>query len=490
MSGGGVERNIERMNAALSRSAAYVLTLVLPGWVLSQACSSSDEGASPSGPGTGGAINGGSGGTFTTGGTPSGGTKAAGGSSGGTPASGGMAAGGRAAGNGGAGGSTAGGGSAGTPTAGAGAGGGGAAGGNAGSAGSAGTAGTGGGGGSGGAPESGPAFVYVSGNGPNISIFSLDVTAGTLTSKGSIAAGSEATYLAISSDRKYLYAVNETSPSRVVAFSIDATDGSLTEINGQDTMGNGAPHLAVHPSGKFVVVAHYGSGHVTVLPVRDDGGVGGVVASSRGPNDGCQKAHQIVFDTSGDHLFVPCLGSNYVMQFTFPSTGMLTLSTPATAAIEGGPRHMALHPTAPYAYVLSELNSTVTRLAYDRANGLLSAPTSIPSYETTAGSSAHIVIHPSGRFLYASNRTENSIGLFALDGTTGAVSPVAFEKSMISTPRDFAVDPSGQLLISANQGGQGDLLVFRIASADGKLTRLTSVAAGNRPSFVGITTLP
>jgi 6-phosphogluconolactonase len=338
-------------------------------------------------------------------------------------------------------------------------------------------------------PASGPAFVYVSGNGPNISMFSLDVAAGTLTSKGSIAAGSEATYLAISADRKYLYAVNETSPSRVLAFSIDE-DGGLTEINGQDTGGNGAPHLAVHPSGKFVVVSHYGSGHVTVLPVRDDGGVGAVVASSRGPNDGCQKAHQIVFDTSGDHLFVPCLGSNYVMQFTFPANGMLALNTPATAAVEGGPRHMALHPTAPFAYVLSELNSTVTRMAYDRANGRLSEPTSIPSYDTAAGSSAHLVIHPSGRFLYASNRSENSIGLFALDGTTGAASPVAFEKAMVSTPRDFAVDPSGQLLISANQGGQGDLLVFRIASADGKLTRLSSVAVGNRPSFVGIITLP
>jgi 6-phosphogluconolactonase len=478
------------MNVALSRSAAYVLTLVLPVWALGQGCSSSDDGPrNPSGPGTGGAASSGSGGAANTGGITSGGTKAAGGNSGGTPASGG-ASGGRAGGTGGSGGASGGnpaaGGSAGTPMAGAGNGGN--AGGNGGSAGSSGTAGTGGSGG-GGAPASGPAFVYVSGNGPNISMFSLDVATGTLTSKGSIAAGSEATYLAISADRKYLYAVNETSPSRVVAFSIDA-DGSLTEINAQDTAGNGAPHLAVHPSGKFVVVSHYGSGHVTVLPVRDDGGVGGVVASSRGPNDGCQKAHQIVFDDSGDHLFVPCLGSNYVMQFTFPASGMIALNTPATAAVEGGPRHMALHPTAPFAYVLSELNSTVTRLAYDRANGLLSAPTSIPSYDTTAGSSAHLVIHPSGRFLYASNRTENSIGLFALDQTTGAASPVAFEKSMISTPRDFAVDPSGQLLISANQGGQGDLLVFRIANADGKLTRLGSMAVGNRPSFVGIITLP
>jgi 6-phosphogluconolactonase len=336
----------------------------------------------------------------------------------------------------------------------------------------------------------GPALVYATGSDPAIHVFALDVTTGTLTSKGTTQAGNATTYLAISRDRKHLYALHETNPSRVVAFTIDPDDGSLTQINQQETSGNGAPHLAVHPNGKFVVVSHYGSGHVTVMSVRDDGGIGGTVATSRGPDDGCQKAHQAVFDATGDHLFVPCLGSNYVLQFTFPANGMIALNTPPTAAVEGGPRHLALHPTAAYAYVLSELNSTLTRFSYDRTNGRLADPAAIPSYDTTSGASAHVVIHPSGRFLYASNRAENSIGVFSLDATTGAASPVMFEKGMISTPRDFDVDPSGQLLISANQEGQQDLLVFRIAETDGKLTRLRNVKAGSRPSYVGIVNLP
>ena len=373
---------------------------------------------------------------------------------------------------------------------------GGSSGGNAGaSAGSGGTssggasAGTAGNAGSGGGAPKGSTFVYVSGSGgPNITRFALDVAAGTLTSKGTIGAGNQPTYLAISPSGKNLYAVNETSPSKVVAFSIGA-EGALTEINSQETTGNGGPHIAVHPSGKFVVVPHYGSGHVTVLPVRDDGGVGGAVATSRGPNDGCQKAHQAVFDSTGEQLFVPCLGSNYVMQFTFPDSGMIALNTPPTVTVQGGPRHMALHPTAPFAYVLNELNSTLTQLSYDRETGLLSDPVVISSVQTSPGASAHVVIHPSGNFLYASNRTENSLGLFSLNATTGAASPVAFEKSMVSTPRDFAVDPSGQILIVANQDGQQDLLVYRIAS-DGALTKLANVAVGSRPSVVAIVNLP
>jgi 6-phosphogluconolactonase (cycloisomerase 2 family) len=80
--------------------------------------------------------------------------------------------------------------------------------------------------------------------------------------------------------------------------------------------------------------------------------------------------------------------------------------------------------------------------------------------------------------------------VFAIDQGSGAVTPVAFETAMIATPRDFTVDPSGSLLLSANQGGQGELLVFRIGESDGRLTRERSVAVGNRPTFVGVVELP
>jgi 6-phosphogluconolactonase len=213
------------------------------------------------------------------------------------------------------------------------------------------------------------------------------------------------------------------------------------------------------------------------------------VATSRGPNDSCEKAHQAVFDETGGHVYVPCLGSNYVMHFTF-SGGQLGYGEPATVTVMGGPRHMALHPTAPYAYVLSELESTLTRFAYDRTTGQLSAPASIPSFDARAGSSAHIVVHPSGKFLYVSNRTENSLGLFSIDAATGTPSPVSFETAMISTPRDFAVDPTGRILISANQAGAQDLLVYRLDPSDGQMTRLRAVPVGGRPSFVGFVSLP
>lgn len=348
-------------------------------------------------------------------------------------------------------------------------------------------------GGSGGAGAPAPPAhetAYVSGGGSNIRVFDLATDSGTLTPRSMINGGTNPSYLAISPDKKYLYAVNEADgdASKVLAFSIDPSDGHLTAVDSAKTGGNGAPHLAVHPSGKWIAVAHYNSGHTTILPVGNNGGVSDPISVDKGPSSGCKNAHQAVFDRSGDHLFVPCLGSNYVIQFKF-AAGKLSYNDPATVAIPGGPRHLALDPSEQNAYVLSELESKLTWLKYDKTTGTLSNPQTQNSYKTTSGSSAHIVVHASGRWLYVSNRTENSLGLFSIDAT-GRPAPVTFETELITTPRDFSVDALGKYLLLANQDGNQDVLVYRIAEADGKLTRVSVTPASGNPTFTTAITLP
>jgi 6-phosphogluconolactonase len=331
--------------------------------------------------------------------------------------------------------------------------------------------------------------VYVSGNGPDITEFKFDEQAAQLTKEGTTPGGTSPSYLAIAPDKRHLYAINEGGTnSRVVAFSIDPKNGHLTEIDRQDTGGSGAPHLSVDPSGNWIAVAHYGSGHTSILPIAADGTLSAPTDVKKGPGDTCGKAHQAVWDKSGSHLFVPCLDSNYVIHYRFAS-GLLTYGTPETVAVTGGPRHMAFDPSERYAYVLSELESVLTSFAYDKATGTLSSPQTIQSYEQTKGASAHIVVHPGGRWLYASNRTENSIGLFSIDAN-GRPHAVKFEKAGIDTPRDFSVDPSGGFLISANQNGDQSALVYRIAASDGSLTRTQVAPVGGNPTFTTTLVLP
>jgi 6-phosphogluconolactonase len=201
-----------------------------------------------------------------------------------------------------------------------------------------------------------------------------------------------------------------------------------------------------------------------------------------------------VFDASGEYLFVPCLGSNYVLQYRFMS-GTLAYNSPATVAVSGGPRHIALDPQQKHAYVLSEQASTITWFSYDAASGKLSNPQTINGYSKQAGASAHIVVHPSGKWLYASNRKENSLGLFTLDAATGRPEARKFETDMLAEPRDFSIDPTGTFLILANQGSDKPssaqtVILYRIDAQNGELTRAQVVPNGQQPSFTLALVLP
>lgn len=333
--------------------------------------------------------------------------------------------------------------------------------------------------------------VYVGGYSAEIKHLVLDRATGELEQRDATSAGSAPSYLAIHPQRDALYAINEQSSaagSQVIAFAIDPEDGALSMINAAPSGGEGSPHLAVHPSGQWIAVAHYGSGHTSVLSVREDRGLNGVVDLERGPADDARKAHQAVFDAPGTTLLVPCLESDYVLQFQF-NLGMLTLNTPATVAVAGGPRHLALSPDQRNAYVLSELDSLLTSFAYDGTTGRLSSPQTIDSEADVKGASAHIAVHPSGRWLYVSNRAENSVGVFSID-TDGRPHPVEHVRAGIATPRDFGIDPLGEYLIVANQGGAEDLRVYRIDPDNGTLTFVKATSVGGSPTFVGFVLLP
>lgn len=340
--------------------------------------------------------------------------------------------------------------------------------------------GTGGSTGTGGTTGGGKAFAYVGGYGTsNVTAYTLDVATGAMTKVGSVTSGTTPSWGAFSPDKKYFYSINEEiNPSVVVSFSINQTTGALKLINKGPTMGDGAPFIAVHPSGNWVVAPHYNSGDVTVVAVKD----GNVGAATDNKNGG-KEAHSAWFDGTGNFLFVPFLGSNYIAQYKFQD-GKITPNSPATVSRSGGPRHMAFSPNYDFAYVLTESSSTVTAYKVDKTAGTLSEIQSVAA-AGKSGQSSHIVMHPSGKFLYASHRGESSIGILSVDPATGMVKLLETEKRMISTPRGFAVDPSGKMLVVANQGS-GNLIPFKIDEATGKLTPTATVSTDAQPTFVGI----
>jgi 6-phosphogluconolactonase len=365
--------------------------------------------------------------------------------------------------------------------------------GSTGSGGSSGSSGSGGGDSGSDAPIPEQAwFVYTGSGDGTISIFRMDRQTGELTPAGTADGGNNPSYLAWDPSHRYLYAVNEGSPGRVVAFSINQSTGALSPLNDESSSGNGPAHVSVDQSGKWVLVANYASGSdgtVGVLPIGSDGSLGAPVDSeSFGQNS---NPHLIITSPDNAYAFVPCKGRDMVAQFRFDATsGALTANSPASVAFDSGagPRHLAFDPSGRFAYVVGELDSTLSALARDAATGRLSmleTESSLPSGFTGSNTGADVRVHPSGSYVYSSNRGHDSIAIFAIDAQ-GRISSLGHEPTQGDTPRNFHIDPAGTFLLVANQGS--DTVVTLRIESDGTLSDTGHSVDVDSPAFVGVVT--
>ncbi len=335
------------------------------------------------------------------------------------------------------------------------------------------------------------ARVYISGGGaPTITACTLDAADGNLHIVSTTQVGGSPNFLAWSADQRMVYAVSDTDgKGQVIVCQRDPQTGNLTRLAEVATGGNGPCHLAVHPNGRWLYVAHYDSGQVSLLPIAADGRV----APPTQVLTAGIKAHMTMIAPDGRFLFVPCLGNDAVKVFRIdPATGALSPNQPASANVPAGsgPRHIVFHPNRKWAYVINELAATVTSFTYDAANGVLSNPqtiTSLPAGYTGRKWAAHILVAADGRHLYASNRSHNSIAIFTLDPQTGrpALAANTTGGGELKTPRNFTIDPTGTLALVASQDGDR-VTTFRIDPVSGLLARLATLPTSKGPSFVGV----
>ena len=338
----------------------------------------------------------------------------------------------------------------------------------------------------------GKLIAYASGYGPNIDVFSIDPSTGALSLASSVAAfGTAPSFLAINREVTHLYAVDENTPGRVGAYAIDPATGALTFQNAVSSGGNGPPFVSLDRSEAYVLVANYGDGTVSVLPIQSDGSLASPASTlTVGAN-----AHMIVTDPSNQFVFVPCLGADYVAQFLFdPSTGTLTPNAVphVDAAADAGPRHLAFHPNGKLVYLVNETNSTMTVYTLDPVAGTLTeiqTLSTVPAGFTGTNTAAEVWVHPSGDWVLASNRGDDSLVVFAVDPQSGKLSPAGFTSSGGTTPRDFTLDPTGTLVYAANQG-TGNVVPFRFDATAGSLATTASAVSVAAASFVGIVRLP
>jgi 6-phosphogluconolactonase len=324
--------------------------------------------------------------------------------------------------------------------------------------------------------------------------FRVDPATGKLTPHGKTPDIRNPSYLCFDAARQFLYCVNELSEfdgnkgGGISAYRIDRETGALTFLNARPSRGEDPCHIILDPSGNFVLAANYSGGSFIVYRRNADGSLGEETAfvqhQGSGPNTKRQEKahpHMVTFDPAGRFLFIPDLGLDRVMFYTLDAaTGRVTPAPQPWVEVApgAGPRHIVFHPSGKFAYVVNELDLTVTAIGFGGKASVVHAVSSLPPGASAPNySGAGLQITPDGKWLYSSNRVHESIAIYGIDQTSGRLSVVGHEPVRGRIPRDFCVAPSGKFLIVANQETD-NLVTFAIDPATGRLTPGAEVTAG------------
>ncbi|MBL0334251.1 MAG: lactonase family protein [Chitinophagaceae bacterium] len=342
--------------------------------------------------------------------------------------------------------------------------------------------------------QSGPTMLvgtYDSPKSEGIYLYDFNNSTGE-TSLLSHVKSSNPSFLAVSPDNKFVYAVNENAPGQVSAFSFDKKKKTLTFIDSQSSKGNHPCYITTDKSGKWVIAGNYSSGSLALFPVQKGKlkpAVQVITHTGSGPDTTRQKSphvHATIFKKNTNELYVPDLGTDKVYVYGF-NPDRAQIFRPKIKQIDSrpgsGPRHLDFGKDGKSIYILHELTGSVTMV---RDSGLMrfnvvQEISALPVYYKGAAGSADIHVSPDGKFLYCSNRgSSNTIAVFSIDAGTGLLTAIGHQSTQGVKPRNFSIDPSGNFLLVANQDSD-EIVIFKRDLKSGLLSDTGKRIAVGKP---------
>lgn len=337
--------------------------------------------------------------------------------------------------------------------------------------------------------------TYTNGGSEGIYSYKFDSQNGNITPLG-VCKTDNPSFLAISPDKKFVYAVNENgsanNPGSVASFAFNKKSGTLSLLNLEPTGGAHPCYVAIDKTGKWVTAGNYSGGSVSVFPVKEKGFLDKVrtVEQHEGHSVNTKRqdrphVHATIFSPDDNYLLVPDLGTDKVMIYRLnKNNGALEATEPGFFKTDAGagPRHLDFHPPGRFAYLSEEMSGNVTALKYN--DGKLEKIETLSAHPADFKGNigtADIHVSPDGEFLYVSNRGDaNNIAIFSIDQQSGRLSLKGFQPVSGKTPRNFGIDPSGNFLLAANQDSN-EVVIFQRDKKSGLLTDTGKRIAVEKP---------
>ncbi|WP_280339581.1 lactonase family protein [Pseudomonas sp. BN607] len=306
-------------------------------------------------------------------------------------------------------------------------------------------------------------------------------------------------WLVLSADQRLLFAVNETPGGHASSFSISAK-GEIKPLSQVPTQGDEPTHASLSRDQRYLFVANYAvkpdpGGSLVVIPVARDGKLKPVSQQARHKASGVNPerqagahVHSLVLSPNGQHVYACDLGADKVFIYRYDGASQeqpLSPAIPASVDLPAGsgPRHLLFDAKGRHAYLTLEMSGEV--VMFDVQDDALVERQRLPlteRSEAAAKAAGGLHLSADGRFLYVSNRgTANEIVVFSVGKDDGQLALLQRRSVEGDHPREFALDPSDNFLLVANQKSN-QIVVIRRDPRSGKLLETVQTLQQDAPS--------
>lgn len=305
----------------------------------------------------------------------------------------------------------------------------------------------------------------------------------------------EPSFLITSTNHRFVYTVNELGKGNgaVSAYAFNKTTGEFKLLNTVLSGGDHPCHISTDRRNRFVFVSNYSGGNLSAIAINKDGSLSNekqiiqhIGSSTNKSRQEKAHVHSAVLSPDEKYLIVQDLGTDkisvYAVDLNNPTKPLSENPISVFNCNPGdGPRHISFHPTKPFVYAVQELSGSVTVLAFKK--GELKKLQQINMFDKVTdkkSGAADIHLSPDGKFLYASNRADyNDLAIYKV-ASNGLLTWVGSQPTLGLAPRNFAIDPTGNFLLAANQNSN-EIVVFKRNKITGLLNDTGNRISVGRP---------
>ena len=300
--------------------------------------------------------------------------------------------------------------------------------------------------------------TYTMGDNHGITIYDVDVENGRFTLKDRVEI-TNSSYLTISHNRKWLYSITDFG---VESYEI-LKDGHLKPINMAGINGMRGCYLSTDYEDRFLFVAGWHDGKVTVMRLNEDGtvgemtdevfhkGLGSVAERNFRPHVNC-----VNLTPDGKYLCAVDLGTDQIKIYKFDHrTGKIELLDLLFCELESAPRILKFSRSGKFAYVISELKNYITVYRYDGSGKNpvfeeIQKVSTLNDYHSATSAACALRFSRDDTKLLCTNARDNTAGLFHVDTETGLLEKICILPISGDYPKAIDFFPDNKHIMSLN----------------------------------------